>query len=76
MSWNLEGMQVTGHYMGEFPVAGRVEYSRVKYGGEVVHGVVLNEPVMVYGALRERVTLEHKYVEQVSDNRELLYVLS
>jgi hypothetical protein len=76
MSWNLEGMQVTGHYMGEFPVSGRVEYSRVKYGGEVTHGVVLDEPIMVYGALRERVTLEHKYVEQVSDNRELIYVLS
>jgi hypothetical protein len=26
---------------------------------------------MVYGALRERVTLENRYVEEVSDNRSL-----
>ena len=33
MSWNLEGKRVIGMYMGEFPVAGVVRLSRVKYGG-------------------------------------------
>jgi hypothetical protein len=71
MNWNLEGMFVSGHYMGEFPITGRVEYSRVKYGGEVEHGVVLDHPIVVYGAVRERVSLENYYVDCVSDNREL-----
>jgi hypothetical protein len=31
--WNLEGLTVKGRYMGEFPVVGRVELSRVQYGG-------------------------------------------
>ena len=31
--WNLEGLRVEGLYMGEFPVEGRVELSRVRYGG-------------------------------------------
>lgn len=63
--WNLEGLQVKGLYMGSIPVAGRVELSRVKYGGEVSHHVVLESPVTVYGAVRDRVILEHKFVEQV-----------
>ncbi|NBP69710.1 MAG: hypothetical protein EBR30_02985 [Cytophagia bacterium] len=63
--WNLEGLQVKGLYMGSIPVAGRVELSRVKYGGEVSHHVVLESPVTVYGAVRDRVILEHKFVEKV-----------
>ena len=51
--------------MGSIPVAGRVELSRVKYGGEVSHHVALDSPVEVYGAVRDRVILEHRYVEQV-----------
>jgi len=65
--WNLEGLQVKGLYMGSIPVAGRVELSRVKYGGEVSHHVVLESPVEVYGAVRDRVILEHKFVETVRD---------
>jgi hypothetical protein len=63
--WNLEGLQIKGLYMGSIPVTGRVELSRVKYGGEVSHHVVLETPVTVYGAVRNRVILEHKEVEQV-----------
>ena len=63
--WNLEGLTVRGLYMGSIPVAGRVELSRVKYGGEVSHHVALDSPVEVYGAVRDRVILEHRYVEQV-----------
>ena len=63
--WNYEGMTVTGHYMGEFPVTGRVELSRVKYGGEVSHHVVLESPIEVYGATRDRVILNHKEIESI-----------
>ena len=63
--WNLEGLTVRGLYMGSIPVAGRVELSRVKYGGEVSHHVALDSPVEVYGAVRDRVILEHRYIEQV-----------
>ena len=67
MEWNLEGLRVTGRYMGDFDrITGIVVLSRVKYGGEVCHTVVLDEPLTVYGAVRDRVILEHKYVEQVS----------
>ena len=65
--WNYEGMTVTGKYMGEFPVTGKVELSGVKYGGEVPHHVALDNPIMVYGATRERVILEHRNVESVKD---------
>lgn len=68
MEWNLEGSRVSGSYMGEFPVTGRVELSRVKYGGGVAHHVVLDQPVTVYGAVRDRVILEHELIERVSDN--------
>ena len=63
--WNYEGMKVWGKYMGEFPVVGVVELSRVAYGGEVKHTVVLGEPIMVYGAERERVILSHSEIERV-----------
>jgi len=65
--WNLENMSVTGLYMGEIAVSGVVELSRVAYGGEVVHTVVLDTHITVYGAVRDRVILEHKYVSFVSD---------
>lgn len=65
MSWNLENLSVEGLYMGEFPVRGSVELSRVKYGGEVSHHVVLEEPITVYGAIRDRVILENKFVTRV-----------
>lgn len=63
--WNLEGLEVSGMYMGEFPVTGVVELSRVKYGGEVSHHVVLTTPIVVYNAIRDRVILEHKFIETV-----------
>lgn len=65
--WNYEGMTVTGKYLGEFPVTGKVELSRVKYGGEVSHHVVLETPIEVYGEMRDRVILEHRNIESVRD---------
>ena len=67
MSWNLETMLVKANYMGEFPVTGRVELSRVAYGGEVKHTVVLDQPVTVYGAVRDRVIVENQHILQVRD---------
>ena len=65
--WNLEGMRVEGIYLGEFEVSGLVVMSRVKYGGGVVHTVVLYDPIEVYGALRERVLIDHEDIMVVAD---------
>lgn len=67
MGWNLEGMVIWARYMGEFDVCGRVESSRVKYGGEVQHTIVLAEPLTVYGRVADRLLVEHKYITRVSD---------
>jgi hypothetical protein len=66
--WNLEGLKVGGMYLDKFPVAGVVELSRVKYGGKISHHVVLTTPIVVYGATRNRVILEHSEIETVKDN--------
>jgi hypothetical protein len=58
-SWILEGQRVRGMYLEEFPVEGMVVESRVTFGGGVKHTVELDEPIMVYGAIRERVSLYH-----------------
>ena len=65
-SWNLEGLVVSGKYMGIFEVKGKVRLSRVKYGGEISHHIDLVEPIVVYGAVRDSVILDHKEVEYVS----------
>lgn len=58
MSWQREGQRVQGVYLDQFPVSGRVEDSRVAYGGRVKHLVVLDEPILVYGAIRDHVVFE------------------
>jgi len=63
--WNLEGLKVSGMYMNEFPVTGVVELSRVMYGGRVSHHVILTTPIVVYNEIRDRVILEHQFVESV-----------
>ncbi len=67
MNWNLEGMRVVGIYMGMFPISGKVDLSRVKYGGEVIHHVALDKPIEVFGAMRGQVILEHKFVNRVME---------
>ena len=69
MNWNLEGMIVDGMYMGAYPCRGKVLVSRVKYGGEVCHHVVLETPITIYGSVRDRVILDHKQVVRVQDDR-------
>lgn len=63
--WNYEGMIVEGLYLDDIPVKGRVELSRVKYGGGVSHHIVLDEAIEVFGAIRDRVILDHKNITQV-----------
>jgi hypothetical protein len=65
MSWILEGMTVTGKYMSIIPVKGKVELSRVAYGGEVKHTLVLDNPIRVYDAVRDRVILKHSEIESI-----------
>ena len=65
MNWNLENCVVEGLYMGDFPIRGKVELSRVMYGGRVSHHVVLEEPIEVFGAIRDRVIVEHQYITRV-----------
>jgi hypothetical protein len=64
-NWNLEGLHVTGWYMGAFPISGRVELSRVKYGGGVQHTVVLDQSVQIYDQMRDRLLLDHENVSSV-----------
>jgi hypothetical protein len=61
--WVLEGQRVRAEYHGSFPVEGTVTESRVTYGGAVKHTVVLAEPVMIYGALRDTLLFYHEDVE-------------
>lgn len=65
MNWNLEGLRVNGLYMGCFPISGKVDLSRVQYGGEVSHHIALDQPIKVYGAVRDRIILEHKFVNRI-----------
>ena len=65
MSWSLEGLAVEATYLEDFPVTGRVELSRVAYGGRVHHTIVLDRPITVFGASRDRVIVEHQNVKRV-----------
>lgn len=62
MSWNLEGLIVEATYLDQFAVSGKVELSRVKYGGTVSHHIVLETPIAIFGALRDRLIVDHKTV--------------
>lgn len=68
MDWNLENLYVTGLYLGEIPVIGKVTLSRVKYGGGITHHVELAQTINVYGSYRDAVILEHHQIETVSSN--------
>jgi hypothetical protein len=70
MNWNLEGKRVNGLYMGMFPYTGLVTESRVKYGGQVQHTVVVDEPFRVHGDLRERVLVSITEINRILDQRD------
>jgi hypothetical protein len=54
MIWDLEGMEVTGMYLGLWPFSGRVVNSRVKFGGAVQHTVTVDQPICAYGEQLEQ----------------------
>ena len=58
MSWNKEGQQVAGIYLGTYAVSGLVTESRVRYGGTVQHTVKLDAPVEVFGRSAEVLLLD------------------
>ena len=66
--WNLENMYVSGKYMGEFPIIGKVRLTRVKYGGGISHHIDLIKPMEIYGSIRESVILNHSEIETIHDN--------
>jgi hypothetical protein len=63
--WCLEGLTVTGLYLGSIPVKGKVDLSRVEYGGAVSHHVQLEPQIEIYGEMRERVILMHKHISSI-----------
>ena len=67
-NWDLTGMKVWGMYLNMFPVSGTVESSRVKYSGDVEHKVLLDEPLTVFGRVRDRgdvVLVDHYEIVRV-----------
>jgi|688.fasta_scaffold1005931_3 hypothetical protein len=65
--WDLAGLHIRGQYL-DFDVSGIVESSRVAYGGNVKHTIVLDKPLNVYGAIRDRVIVNHEFVDEVFSN--------
>ena len=65
MNWNLEGLRINGLYMGLFPYSGLVLHSRVKFGGEVQHTVLIDEPIRVYGEDREMILVSKGEVNRI-----------
>lgn len=74
-SWNLEGHEIEGLYISEYPVTGRVTLSRVAYGGNIEHHIVLSKSLIVESDSRviierlagEGIIVEHKDVTQVRE---------
>ena len=60
MSWNKEGQQVAGVYLGAYTVSGLVTESRVRYGGTVQHTVKLDQPVTVFGRVADVLLLDNE----------------
>ncbi len=60
--FNLEGLHVTGMYMGEFPVSGLVELS---HGGGDQHTILLDEPITIDNTIRKRVVLNQGNINRV-----------
>jgi hypothetical protein len=61
----LDGQRVIGMYLGDYAVSGTVRLSRVRYGGGMSHHVTLDNPINVFGEVRESVILEPEFVKGV-----------
>lgn len=65
--WDLQGMIVTGKYIGEFNITGKVRVSRISFGGGIKHHIDLDTPIEVYGSIRDSVIINHYDIETVRD---------
>ena len=61
----LDGQRVIGMYLGDIAVSGVVRLSRDTYGGSMSHHVTLDNPINVFGEIRESVILEPEFVKGV-----------
>jgi hypothetical protein len=61
----LDGKRIIGMYMGDFAVSGTVRLSRVRYGGGMAHHVTLDNPINVFGAVRDSIMLDESEVKGV-----------
>jgi hypothetical protein len=68
--WNLEGQYVQARYLDTYTVVGKVELSRVAFGGRVHHTLVLDKPINLFGTERDRVIVEHQTVERIASRAE------
>jgi hypothetical protein len=63
IDWNLEGKTVTGLYLGSLPIKGKVDLSRVTYGGTVTHHIQLERSVKMWDSeWRNRVIVDHAHI--------------
>jgi hypothetical protein len=64
--WNLEGYTVEGLYLGEYPVRGTVISERVKYGGQVQLVIQLDQPINLFGLVRDHVLMTTDEIQVVA----------
>lgn len=71
MSWNLEGKSVTV-ITPKGTLTGYVLESRVAYGlGRIKHYVELDDPIDMFGAVREVISVEGEDILEVLEDREV-----
>ena len=56
--WNREGQAVSFLYKGSVPCSGKITSSRVLYGGDVQHTVMLDVPTEIRGYIRNVVCVQ------------------
>lgn len=56
--WNREGEDVEFKYKKSIPCSGKISSSRVLYGGNVQHTVMLDSPVQIHGYSRNIVCVQ------------------
>lgn len=62
MGWNKDGSTIKALYLSEYLVTGKVEESRVRYGGSVSYHIQLDEPLYLFGTHRDRVIIDENQV--------------
>ena len=61
----LDGQRVIGMYMGDYVVSGTVRLSRVKYGSGMAHHVTLDNPITIFGTVRDSIMLDETEIKGV-----------